>query len=87
MISFLTSTLSQQPKMSVIINSNINSLFLTELSSELVLDVKIRSLVIYITQKTNFLYYLPQMKNYDSDFGHFLDKHVLNKNRVTMATV
>ena len=77
MTSFPTSALSRQPKMSVISDFIAISLFLNELSSNLVLKVKIGSLFIYIAQKLIFFIICYKRENLDSDFGHFLTKHVL----------
>ena len=63
--------------MSVISNFIVISLFLNELSSNLVKKVKIRSLFIYIAQKLIFFIICYKRENFDSDFGHFLAKHVL----------
>ena len=73
MTSFLTSNLSRQPKMSVNSKFVVISLFLNELSSNLVEEIKIGSLFIFIAKKTNFLNYLSQAKNFDSDFGNFIE--------------
>ena len=77
MKSFLTSALSRQPKMSVISNFIVISLFLNELSSNLVKKVKIRRLFIYIAQNLSFFIICYKRENFDSDFGHFLAKQVL----------
>ena len=77
MTSFLTAAVSRQPKMSVISNLIVISLFLHELSSNLVQEVKIRSLFISIAQKLIFFIIWCKRESFDSDFGHFLAKHVL----------
>ena len=51
MTSFPTFTVSQQLKISVISNFIVISLFLNKLSSNLVYEVKIRSLFIFTAQK------------------------------------
>ena len=80
MTSFLTFALSRQPKMYVISNAIVILLFLNELSSNLVKEVKIKKKEnckhIY-SSKTNFLYYCYKREKLGSDFGHFLAKHVL----------
>ena len=63
--------------MSVISNFIVISLFLNELSSNLVEDVKIRRLFISIAQKLIFFIICHKRENFDSDFGDFLAKHVL----------
>ena len=80
MTSFLTFALSQQPKLSVISNFIVISMFLNQLSSNLAKEVKIKKKEnckhIY-GSKTYFLYYLLEIEKLDSDFGRFLAKHVL----------
>ena len=81
MTSFLTSAVSQQPKMSVISNFIVISLFL----SNVVQEVKIRSLFISTAQKLIFFIICCKGENFETDFGHFLAKQ-RDKNQVTMAT-
>ena len=71
-------SVSQQPKMSVIGDFIVVSLVLNEFRSNLVKEVKIRSLFTYIAQKVVFFIVCCKQENFDSDFGHFLAKHVLN---------
>ena len=77
MTSFLTSSVLQQPKMSVIDNLIAISLFVNELSSNLVQEVKIRNLFIPIAQKLTLFIICCKRENFDSEFGHFLAEHVL----------
>ena len=63
--------------MSVTSNLIAISLFLHELNSDLVKDVKIRSLFISTAQKLIFFIICCKRENFDSDFGNFLAKHVL----------
>ena len=80
MMSVLTFALSRQPKMSVISNFIIISFFLNELSSNLVLEIKIKrkkSANKYIAQNLIFLIIFYKRDKSDSGFGHFLAKHVL----------
>ena len=88
MTSFLTIALSQQPKMSVILNFMVISLFLNELSSNLVQEDKIKWKEICkqrYSSKPNFLCYFLQMRKIRLQFGLFLIQMPL-KNQVTMAT-
>ena len=89
MTSFLTFALSRQPKMSVISNFIVISLFLNEVSSNLVQEVKKlkgkKTANIYIAQKLIFFIICYKREKLDSDFGHFLAKHVFKK-RVSMVT-
>ena len=77
MTSFLTFTVSQQLKMFVISNVIVISSFLNESSSDLVEEVKIISLFIFIAQKLIVFIICYKRENFDSDFGHFLAKNVL----------
>ena len=88
MTSFLTFALSRQPKMSIISNFIVISLFLNELSSNLVWEVKIEkkeNCKHICSSKTNFLYYLLQTRKIRLRFWPFFSQTRV-KNRVTMAT-
>ena len=63
--------------MSVISNFIVILLFLNALRSNLAPEAKIRSLFIFIAQKVIFVIIYYKKDNLDSDFGHFLAKHVL----------
>ena len=66
--------------MSVISNFIVISLFLDELRSNLVWEVKIKKNTanIYTAQKLIFFIICYKRENFDSDFGHSLAKHVLS---------
>ena len=66
-----------KPKISVISNMIVISLFLNDLSSNLILEVKIKSLFISIAQKLIFFIICFRQESFDLDFGHFLAKNVL----------
>ena len=81
MTSFLTFTVLQRPKMSVI----VISLFLNELSSNLEQEVKIGSLFTFIAQKLLFFIIYYKRDYFYLVFGHFFSQTRV-RNRVTMAT-
>ena len=55
--------------MSIISNVIVISLFLNELSSNLVQEVKIRNLFISVAQKLIFFIIRYKQENFDQDFG------------------
>ena len=67
----MTLALSRQPTMSVISNFIVISLFLNKLSLNLVYANN------YIAQKLIVFVFFYKQEKLDSDFGHFLAKHVL----------
>ena len=72
MTSFLTFALSRQSEMSVISNFIVISLFLNELSSNLVQEIKIKRKEIrkkYIAQNLIFFISFYKREKLDSDFG------------------
>ena len=88
MTSFLTFALSRQPKMFVISNFIVVSLFLNELSSNLVQEDKIKREEIckqIYSSKPNFLYYFIQMRKIRVRFWAFFSQTPV-KNRVALAT-
>ena len=88
MTSFLTIALSRQPKASLIYNFTAISLFLNELSSNLVKEDKIKRKEIcrqIYCSKPNFLHYFQQTLKIRLRFWSFFSQTPV-KNQVTMAT-
>ena len=57
-----------------VINFIVVLLSLNDISSNLVQEIKIRSVFIFIAQKLIFFIICYKRENFDSDFGHFFSQ-------------